>query len=449
MSTYLWSQMQPRSLSDEQLRSLAREIHAGSVGSETDWLEWKSALDLATTPARFEVARQILGMANRDPGLARRNRGGYGYILVGVELGAMPGTDRFDPAELHDGIDRYIGATGPAWQPRYIHVDNTTVLAIEVDPPRPGDSIHTLQKTYDKIRRGEIFVRKNGKTHPAEPEDIKNLEQRLRGAQLDLDLTLIDDLPISWFDEQALIAEIKQAADLKRDAQLRRARQIQEPDPVAEPYLRHSKTMVWALGGPDDRTIEQYADELAQWHSQWTERALEHWMTAYAAASHGTCSLSLTNPTDHNFTSVEVCLEIPGAQVITDLDEVETYLPKMPRPFGQGRGLAGLAGLNPPYIPTVPVAGLHYPPAVWVDNDDDGAFVTWDVGDVRPEQTLHADPLYVLVGEAPSTRQLSASWRATSKNVSGVASGVIELPLSKRPVSLDDIEHDLQALDQA
>ena len=95
------------------------------------------------------------------------------------------------------------------------------------------------------------------------------------------------------------------------------------------------------------------------------------------------------------------------------------------------------------------MAGLDYSPTVWVDNGDDGAFVTWDVGDVRPEQTLHTDPLYVLVGEAPSTRQLSAGWSATSKSVSGVASGVIELPLSDRRVLLDDIDHDLQALVQA
>ena len=440
--------MQPGSLSDEQLRSLAREIHAGIVGSETDWLEWKSALDLTTAAARFEASRQILGMANRVPGLARRNCGGYGYIVVGVEPGAMPGTDRFDPAQLHDWIDRYIGATGPAWRPRYIHVENTTVLAIEVEPPRPGDSIHTLKKTYRSCDRGAIFVRKNGKTHPAEPEDIKNLEQRVQGAQLDLDLTLIDDLPISWFDKQALITQITRAADLKRDAQLRRARQTQEPDPTAEAYSRHSRTIARALGRPDDRTIEQYADEVAEWHAQWTERAPEHWMTAYAAAGHGAFSLSLTNLTDHNFTSVQVCLEIPGAQVITDLDEVETDLPKMPRPFGQGRGLA-LPGLDRISIPTVRVADRDYSPTAWVDNDDDGAFVTWDAGDVRPEQTLHMDPLYVLVGEAPSTHQLSAGWRATSKSVSGVASGVIELPLSERPVLLDDIEHDLQALDQA
>lgn len=440
--------MQPGSLSDEQLRSLAKKIHAGVVGSETDWLEWKSALDLTTTAGRFEASRQILGMANRVPGLARQNCGGYGYILVGVEQGAMPGTDRLDPARLHDGVNPYLEATGPAWWPRFIQVDNTTVLAIEVEPPRPGDSIHTLKKSYDSSDRGTIFVRKNGKTHPAEPEDIANLERRVQGAHLDLDLALMGDLPISWFDMQALIATITQVADRAREAQLRRARQTQEPDPVAGAYSGISRTMTMVLGMPDDRTIQQYADEVAHWHSQWTERAPEHWIGAYAAADHGMCSLSLTNLTDHNFTSVEVCLEIPGAWVITDLDEVETDLPKMPRPFGQGRpplGISelGIGGLDHRSMSSLRLAGLDYSPTLWADNDDDGALVTWDVGDVRPEQTLRAGPLYVLVGEAPATRQLSVRWRATSTSVSGVTRGVIALSLSNEPVPLDSIEHDL------
>ena len=437
--------MQPGSLSDEQLRSLAKEIRDGVTATETDWLEWKRALDLTRAAGRFGVSRQILGMANRVPGLARRNCGGYGYLLVGVEPGAMLGTARFDPAQLHDWFDPYIGATGPTWQPRFIQVDNTTILAIEVEPPRSGDSIHTLKKSYDRVDRGAIFVRKNGKTHPAEPEDIENLEQRARGTQLDLDLTLIGDLPTSWFDNQAVTATIKQIADREKEAQLRRARQTQAPGALAD---FRSRTMAIALGRPDDRTIEQYADEVAQWLKRWTERALEHWISAYAAADHGTCSLSLTNLTDHNFTSVEVRLEIPGAWVITDLDELETVLPKMPRPFGQGPGLADFAGLDSRCLPSVLVPDFGHSPRVWVDNDDEGAFVTWDVGDVRPEQTLHKGPLYVLVGEAPSTRQLSVGWSATSTSASGVARGATELSLSNRPVSFDDIEHDLGARDR-
>ena len=129
-------------------------------------------------------------------------------------------------------------------------------------------------------------------------------------------------------------------------------------------------------------------------------------MSAYAAAGHGMCSLSLTNQTDHNFASVEVCLKIPGAWVIPDLDEIETDLPNMPRPFGQGRSPFGIAGLDRHSMSHLPmsllgVAGPVYAPTVWADNDDEGAVVTWEAGDVRPEQQLHTDPLYVLVGEAP------------------------------------------------
>ena len=428
--------MQPGSLSDEQLQTLAREVSDDSAGSETDWLEWKNALDLTMAEARFGVSRQILGMANRDPGLARRNRGGYGYVLVGVEPGAMRGTVRFDPAELHDWINPYIGATGPAWQPRYIQVDDTTILAIEVEPPRYGDSIHTLRKTYDRFEAGAIFVRKNGKTHPAEPEDIKNLEQRVQGAQLCLDLDLVGDRPISWFDKPAIIAKITQVADSGREAQLRQA---QEPGRDGEAHARTSRTIARAFHVPDPRTISQHTDEVKKWHSEWTERAPEHWISAYAAG-HGTCSLSLTNLTDRNFTSVEVCLEIPDAQVITDLDEFETDLPKKPLPYGQGRWSPGFAM----DFSTPRLVRHGYRPTVWVDNNEDKAFMTWGVGDVRPEHTLYSDPLYVLVGKAPSTRQLSVNWSATSTNVSGVARGTIELPLTDSPVAFDSIKHDLR-----
>ena len=346
--------MQPRSLSDEQLQTLAKEIRDGIVGIETDWLEWKSALDLNKAEARFGLSKPILGMANRDPGLPGRNRGGYGYVLVGVEPGAMPGTDQFDPAKLHDWIDPYIGATGPAWRPRYIQVDDTTILAIEVDPPRDGDSIHTLRKTFEKIRAGTVFVRKNGKTHPAEPEDIKNLEQRVQGSRLSVDLGFVGDLAISWFDESALVATITEIADSQKEALLSQA---QEPDRAAEAQAEASR-MLTGLYKPDTRTISQYTEEVNQWHSEWTEQAPGHWMGAFADADagHGTCSLSLTNLTDHNFTSVEVRLEIPDAQAFTNLYDLERDIPKKPLPYGQGNLSLGFdTGLST-LLPILPLA---------------------------------------------------------------------------------------------
>ena len=69
--------------------------------------------------------------------------------------------------------------------------------------------------------------------------------------------------------------------------------------------------------------------------------------------------------------------------------------------------------------------------------------MVWEVGDVRPEQTLNSDDLYVIVGKAPSTRRLSVSWSATSKSASGVERGTTELPLTDKPVTFNSIEHDL------
>ena len=149
--------------------------------------------------------------------------------------------------------------------------------------------------------------------------------------------------------------------------------------------------------------------------------------------------LSLTNLTDRNFTSVEVHLEIPDAQVFTHLYEFETKLPKKPLPYGQGRLSLGFD--NGPSTLLLPHRG--YTPTVWADNHEDRAVVTWEVGDVRPEQTLHFDPLYVLVRKDPSTRRLSVSWSATSKSANGVARGTIELRFSDRSVAFDSIEHDL------
>ena len=63
------------------------------------------------------------------------------------------------------------------------------------------------------LMRGRSSSGRNGKTHPAEPEDIENLEQRLQGARLSVDLAFVGDLPISWFDKPALIATITEVAD--------------------------------------------------------------------------------------------------------------------------------------------------------------------------------------------------------------------------------------------
>jgi hypothetical protein len=48
---------------------------------ETDYLEWKSEYDLSTKVGAVLTARQLIGMANRDPAQAKRHAEGSAYML--------------------------------------------------------------------------------------------------------------------------------------------------------------------------------------------------------------------------------------------------------------------------------------------------------------------------------------------------------------------------------
>jgi hypothetical protein len=90
----------------EQLAALVAHVHRAHPKNETDWLEWKTGLDLTSAAGRFEVARQILGFANRDPDVARRHAGGLAYLILGIEPGNPCGQSLIDNADLTASIGR-------------------------------------------------------------------------------------------------------------------------------------------------------------------------------------------------------------------------------------------------------------------------------------------------------------------------------------------------------
>src|SRR4051794_22029323 len=74
-----------------ELRALVEAVRdAPRSEPETDALEWKRGLDLASKAEdRFNLARHVLGMGNRTPVVASRTFEGCAYLLVGVEPGAV------------------------------------------------------------------------------------------------------------------------------------------------------------------------------------------------------------------------------------------------------------------------------------------------------------------------------------------------------------------------
>ncbi len=50
---------------------------------ETDWIEWKSGLVLASAECRFAIGKYTIGSGNRQPDRAAQFVGGCGYMLIG------------------------------------------------------------------------------------------------------------------------------------------------------------------------------------------------------------------------------------------------------------------------------------------------------------------------------------------------------------------------------
>jgi outer membrane protein assembly factor BamB len=160
------------------LHDLLRAVGQAAAEDETEWIEWKSSLDLGEKSTRATLARHIIGMANRRVEEAMRFAGGFGYVLVGIEPGNRCGVAPVDFANLRPGIEQYLGPHGPRWTASYDTEDGPPVLIVIVDPPRDADPIYALQREFGKYRAGDIFVRKLGSTEKADPGDLDYLARR-------------------------------------------------------------------------------------------------------------------------------------------------------------------------------------------------------------------------------------------------------------------------------
>jgi hypothetical protein len=69
----------------EQRQLVQAVLDAPATKHETDFIEWKSLVDLADARWRFEAGRYVLGSNNRDPEVAARTFEGCAYMLLGVE----------------------------------------------------------------------------------------------------------------------------------------------------------------------------------------------------------------------------------------------------------------------------------------------------------------------------------------------------------------------------
>ena len=85
----------------ERVVELVEAVRVSAVHGERA-LEWKRALDLSRRPRRAQVARQLIGFANRMPEDAARWFGGQACLLIGIEPGKVSGMPNADPAVIDE-----------------------------------------------------------------------------------------------------------------------------------------------------------------------------------------------------------------------------------------------------------------------------------------------------------------------------------------------------------
>lgn len=447
------------------LQGLVDAVVRANEHDESDWIEWKGPLDLATKGGCFHVARAVLGLANREPKRAQLVVEGLGYVVVGAEPGTLHGLTTVDPAKLGQLIEPYLGgADGPAWTPAYIPVGTETVLVVTVEAPKPGDAIRLLRREFTPYRQGSVFVRKHGRTDLADAADMEALQRRLLATggrrSVNLAVSVLGDVPLSWFDASSFPKLVEEWADTEQQQLIAAAREIERRREVARaraardaqtssgflggvtlpPALFDQMSGLSALGGftlKDQRTLDQYEEEVGEWRKALVEEAPKCLPARYVRAGHGVIQLEVENLGSRFLRDVEI-EAIFGDETARGVDEQPELrdFPDKPHPYGEDRVRQDLASLlsSPIFVPPLFSAAGTIGRRTWVE--DGSVKVRWHVGDLRQHGKERSDEVYVFPGARPPDGTFHGIWEATVPDVEGVVTGTFDLPVADAPVDL-------------
>lgn len=442
--------------SRHELCALIRAIRdAPSSEMEQPWIEWKAAEKLLASSCLGEIARHVIGFANRSPEEAARIAEGCAYLLIGAEPGHLASVEVIDIAQLDQGLELYLGTDGPQWGPDYVEVDGNTVLVVTVEAPRRGDRIHTLRKEYqqgdeDKSKEkpkkkscpaGTVFVRKNGRTvHPPDPATMNMLQDRLldRNVQVELDVSwspgsataivALDagpDTLYRWLDRERrrLLAPVEAEEDL-RD----KNRWVEQFIPGIAGIRTGS-----ILGTGDRRSPEEYRDEVDKYLVQ-AEIQLPARARALAVEQVApTLEVWVTNGTDHNFQDVQVEIIFMGP-VAGYVDQREIWkdvdFPTAPNIYGTETSFESMIN----YV------GLRRPSESaldrgWANNTPGRCRIQFQPINLRPRYSVRLPSFRLLAEPEAAGTTLTGVWYATSTSADGVKEGQLSVLVDPTVVS--------------
>jgi hypothetical protein len=200
---------------------------------------------------------------------------------------------------------------------------------------------------------------------------------------------------------------------------------------------------------PDSRTREQYLAEVEKYLTKARKRLISVLLRQCYDRDLGRVKLAIRNETDDPVQDVQVELFIPAksARAIYDDDIPETKLPSRPVMLGKlaRDRFAGLTTMSAmPYLnmpryepPDLSSIGRR----IAIDNSG-SARITFDVGDEYPRETQQLDEFFLFAAYSIDPEPLSvmpAEWSAVTRNLSGVQSGSIEIPVAPGVPTIDEL----------
>ena len=458
------------------IRSLARQrelvmaIYSAPLSTqETNWVEWKSEVDLGEKRWQAQLSRQVLGMANRDPDVAAKAVDGSGFIVVGVHPGELVGTVVYDTAKIEAWLTPYVGPSpdAPQWAPAYVEVEGEQILLLTVERPNFGDRPWPCRKTYSTDRRtgqdqevavrdGRLYVRHQASTIEATSADQDMLARRAIGGRRriggislvvgpscrGIPIDLAEDAVAAWADRERRALEpvppehprkwsAPPGSSLEATAQ-----RMAEMAEQANQVFAKSRLFI-----PDSRTAADYQKEVDAYISRATKVLRGVAIARAYGRKLGVITLSVHNNTDNPIhrLQVELLIDDPGIMAFAEADMPAGTLPKRPIMLGKATRslLDSLGDIRLPNYGTSTPA-LHALRRVRIDNEH-SARLTFDAIDLYAEEAAGLEEFFLVANPAYAGTTLTGQWSARASDISGVIRETIDVAVDPKAWTIEEL----------
>lgn len=406
------------------------------------------------------LSRAILGMANRMPNLAEQHLGGSGVVFVGIDQQqTVVGAEPVDGAVLRDLVEPYVGEDGPCWDHQFINHPDGLILAVIVNPPQWGDSIHACRKDYSDdatklaVRDGEVLVRVPGKTRPATSYDLSQLEMRRSkaphtGAQVRVAY-------VGAFDRTSRANVRELIEDMVASVAEDLVHSLPDPTPRSI-YGSGMQALIEQTSDlADRRSPDSFRADVEEWQDN-CRAATEGVVTEFLRHTLGHGTFVIGNESDRYLENVRVQVTFPRSVTVlmaSDTDycdhggqfRVFQMLPDSPPQYGDMKPY-GLGNFVMPRIepvrPTLPA------PDFGVEQTADGCVVSWFVGDLPPRGRVTADERFAVFTDENLHQhhhaaededheampiEVGAGWQVTARAVDYIFHGELVLACRQEP----------------